>query len=73
MIAYCTTNKPEEIIYTNGFYELFPSIPRYEPKPKELPAPKVELNLDAILDKISKFGIDSLLKEERDFLDNISK
>jgi len=31
------------------------------------------LELDAILDKIGKFGINSLLKEEKDFLDNLSK
>lgn len=31
------------------------------------------LDLDLILDKISQFGINSLLKEEKDFLDNFSK
>ena len=31
------------------------------------------LELDVILDKIGKFGINSLLKEEKDFLDNLSK
>jgi hypothetical protein len=32
-----------------------------------------ELNVNSILDKISKYGIDSLLKEEKDFLDEFSK
>lgn len=76
MIAYTTTSKPDKVIYTEGFEQLFPNIPRYEPKPKQLPEPKypkVELNIDSILDKISKYGIDSLLKEEREFLDNSSK
>jgi hypothetical protein len=31
------------------------------------------LDLDLLLDKISQFGINSLLKEEKDFLDNLSK
>lgn len=31
------------------------------------------LDLDLILDKIGEFGINSLLKEEKDFLDNLSK
>lgn len=39
----------------------------------ELPKSDVSLNVDDILDKISKYGIESLLKEEREFLDNSSK
>jgi hypothetical protein len=31
----------------------------------------IVLELDAILDKIGKYGIDSISKEEKDFLDNI--
>lgn len=31
------------------------------------------LDLDSILDKIGQFGINSLLKEEKEFLDNLSK
>lgn len=73
MIAYSVTTKPNEIIFTESYDDLFRTIPMYEPRPKELPAPKVDLNIDSILDKISKYGIDSLLKEERDFLDNSSK
>jgi hypothetical protein len=73
MIAYSTVSSPEKIIYTPAYEEIFRTIPRYEPKPIELPAPQVDLNIDSILDKISKYGIDSLLKEEKDFLDNSSK
>lgn len=73
MIAYTTTKRPNTLIYTEGFESTFMSIPRYEPKPIELPSPEVKFDVDTILDKISKFGIDSLLKEERDFLDNSSK
>jgi hypothetical protein len=73
MIAYSTTYSPDKMIFTEGFDDLFVGMKRYEPKPKGLPAPKVDLNIDSILDKISKYGIESLLKEERDFLDNSSK
>ena len=38
---------------------------------ESLPSEEV-LELDAILDKIGKYGIDSLTKNEKDFLDNIS-
>ena len=33
----------------------------------------VELDIDVILDKIHKYGIGSLLREEKEFLDNSSK
>jgi hypothetical protein len=77
MIAYTTTKSPKSIIYTRGYDDLFVSMKGYEPKPIGLPEPKIEypkaeLNIDSILDKISKFGIESLLKEEKDFLDNAS-
>lgn len=38
---------------------------------ESLPSEEV-LELDDILDKIGKYGIDSLTKNEKDFLDNIS-
>lgn len=34
---------------------------------------EILLDLDKILDKIGKFGINSLLKEEKEFLDKLSK
>jgi hypothetical protein len=43
-----------------------------EPK-VETNAIQTDLNMDSILDKISKSGIDSLSKEERKFLDSFSK
>lgn len=77
MIAYTTTKSIKNIIYTQGYDELFVAMKGYEPKPIGLPEPKsdypkAELDIDSILDKISKFGIESLLKEEKDFLDNAS-
>lgn len=78
MIAYTTTKSPKEIIYTKVHEELLFDIKGYDPKPIALPEPKneplkVDLNIDSILDKISKFGIESLLKEEKDYLDKLSK
>ena len=32
---------------------------------------EVELDMDSILDKISKFGVESLSKKEKDFLDGL--
>ena len=37
-----------------------------------VPETEVELELDTILEKISKYGITSLTKIEKDFLDNIN-
>lgn len=43
-------------------------------KPYRLEVPKdIVLDVDIILEKISKFGIESLEKEEKEFLDNFSK
>jgi hypothetical protein len=39
-------------------------------KPEEVIEIPIVLETDAILDKIGKYGIDSLSKEERNFLDN---
>jgi hypothetical protein len=41
---------------------------KYKEVKKELP---VVLETDAILDKIGKYGIDSISEEERNYLDNI--
>ena len=73
MIAYSKTADSDKIIYTDSFENLFRSIPRYETKPIEEQIPAVDLNMDAILEKIFQFGIDSLTKGERDFLDKASK
>lgn len=42
-------------------------------KLKKTSKPKITLTLDSVLDKVSKTGMDSLTKEEKDFLDNQSK
>lgn len=47
------------------------SVDSTDSKPMEEQTPIFDLDL--LLDKISQFGINSLLKEEKDFLDNLSK
>lgn len=75
MIAYTTTKYPKDVKYTSGYDNLFINMKGYEPMPIGLPEYKElpNLDIDSILDKISKYGIDSLLKEEKEFLDNSSK
>jgi hypothetical protein len=38
---------------------------------KSIELPKKEMDLDTILEKISKFGIDSLNDKEKNFLENL--
>jgi len=41
--------------------------------PLEIVKEPVQLELDSVLEKITKYGIDSLSKNEKEFLDNLSK
>lgn len=67
IIAYNT--KTDSIVkYTSAFSEILKSMDSVEIK-KE---PKPILNLDSILEKISKYGIGSISKEEKDFLDGMN-
>jgi hypothetical protein len=43
-----------------------------EKKSKKSKVSKVNLDIDSILDKISKFGLSSLTSKEKNFLDNFS-
>jgi hypothetical protein len=70
MIAYSTVKKPKEIIYTNGLENILSEMSSYQLQPS---IDLSELSVDKILDKISKFGMTSLLKEEKEFLDEASK
>ena len=67
IVAY-TVKKDKTIKYFDSFTEMLSKI---EPiKPSE-PVEKVELNnVDDILDKISKFGIESITESEKTILDN---
>lgn len=70
VIAYTFVDNPSEFIYTDFFEAQLKAIPTYQPKPAINIA---DLSVDSILDKIHKYGIDSLLKEEKEFLDQSSK
>lgn len=73
MISYSTQKSPDKIEFTDAFDTGFKSMATYEPKVLETKKIEISLDVDDILDKIHKFGIDSLLKEEKEFLDNSSK
>ena len=83
VIAY-TIKGNSEILIADNFIEDISKIKSLDVIAKERPnvldlvesvikSPKkleVILNVDAILDKIGQYGLDSITKEERDFLDN---
>jgi len=63
----------DKIIHTSAYENLFRSISRYEPTSQvNKSEPEIKLNLDDILEKIFKYGLNSLKKEEKEFLDNAS-
>jgi len=70
MIAYSTTKRPNDIIYTVGLSNILTEMSSYQLKPT---CDLSDLTVDKILDKISKYGMSSLLKEEKDFLEEASK
>jgi hypothetical protein len=78
VIAY-TVKGSEEILIADNFFDSLKSIKPVtfviQDKPKQVIENKVEdvkieLDLDTILDKIGQYGIDSITKEEKNFLDN---
>lgn len=75
LIAYTTKKDPMSVKFTNGVESVFLSLPvfKIEDEFPKIDIPVVKLEVDAILDKISKYGINSLVKEEKDFLDSCSQ
>lgn len=67
IIAY-TMKKNDKIFYTNLMDDFLSSM-----KEVEIVKQPKELTVDSVLEKISKYGIDSLTDYEKDFLDNSSK
>jgi|LauGreDrversion4_2_1035121.scaffolds.fasta_scaffold540450_2 hypothetical protein len=61
-----TAGGKDEVFFSEGYKRFFLEI-----KPFEIP--KKSKSVDSILEKITKYGIKSLTKEEKDFLDNESK
>lgn len=80
VIAY-TVKGSEEILIADNFFDSLKDIKpvtfvvQDKPKPVvenkvEVEDIKIELDIDTILDKIGQYGIDSITKEEKKFLDN---
>lgn len=67
VIAFTTKKDKDAIQYTTYFNELLTSI-----TPIELSKAPIEMSVDTILDKISKYGVDSLTTNEKKFLDGNS-
>ena len=67
IIAY-TTKEDKEITYTNAFTKVLSRMDSVE-----IVKEPVQFDVDVILEKISKWGMDSLKSDEKDFLDNLSK
>lgn len=68
VVGYTTKSKPGELIFTDDFSQKLQSIDPVT-LPKKVRGP---LSIDSILDKISKWGIDSLSEDEKNFLDKSS-
>lgn len=67
IIAYTTKKNKSEICYTGTFDEALSKMKSFE-----ITKDPVQLDTDSILEKISKYGIDSLNKDEKLYLDNLS-
>lgn len=68
LFAYILNSDKEKIEFTEALNEVMLSI-----KPETVdktPEPDIVFDVDHILEKISKFGINSLTKAEKDFLDS---
>lgn len=70
LIAFTNKSNKDEVVIADIFMELLKSIPSVTIEKKQ---PKIELTVDNILDKISKYGIESLSVNEKKFLDVNSK
>lgn len=84
MFAYVLQSNTKKLEFTDAIDEVILSIkPEVADKKEVVEQSKTKINIevdseialdiDSILDKITKFGIKSLTKTEKDFLDNSSK
>ncbi len=71
VVAY-TTKKDNNIKLGDDFMEKLSSMDSYQ-LPKKAKVTNLTLDLDSILEKISRTGLDSLTNDERSFLDNLNK
>lgn len=69
IVGYSSILEKDKLILSDSYTDTINDI-----KPVDLKKRRVDvLTVDNILDKIAKYGIDSLVKEEKDFLDNSEK
>jgi hypothetical protein len=69
IVGYSSILDKDKLVLSESYTDIISGI-----KPSELKKRRVDvLTVDNILDKIAKYGIDSLVKEEKDFLDNVEK
>lgn len=69
IVGYSSILDKDKLVLSESYTDIISDI-----KPSELKKRRVDvLTVDNILDKIAKYGIDSLVKEEKDFLDNVEK
>jgi len=69
LVGYSSIEDKDKFILSQSYTNVMIDI-----KPVDLKKRRVDvLTVDNILDKIAKYGIESLVKEEKDFLDNTGK
>ncbi len=68
IVAFTTKKDKNKVVYTKAYTEILLGITSLE-----IVKEPVQLEMDSVLEKISKYGIESLSKLEKDFLDNLSK
>ena len=69
IVGYSSILDKDKLILSESYTDIISDI-----KPSDLKKRRVDVfTVDNILDKIAKYGIDSLVKEEKDFLDNVEK
>ena len=70
IVAFTTKKDRERVIYTDVYDKMLLGIAPLEIVKEPV---QLELELDSVLEKIYKYGIDSLSILEKDFLDKLSK
>ena len=68
IVAFTTKRDKNRIVYTDVYDNMLLGMKSFE-----IIKEPVQLEMDTVLEKISKYGIDSLSKNEKKFLDNLSK
>jgi hypothetical protein len=66
LVAFTYKKNKDEIVIADVFTDLLKSV---TPIILEKKQPKIEMTVDNILDKISKYGIESISINEKNFLD----